>query len=87
MGTRLGGLAVDGELMSFTHKGFWQPMDTLRDKLFLEELLEQGKAPEDMGLNKGKVYSSFGKKKVFITGHTVLKDLGFLYGFSLWIQL
>ena len=39
------GLAVDGELMSFTHKGFWQPMDTLRDKLFLEELLEQGKAP------------------------------------------
>ena len=41
----LKGLANDGELMSFTHKGFWQPMDTLRDKLFLEKLLEQGKAP------------------------------------------
>jgi len=41
----LRGLANDGELMSFTHKGFWQPMDTLRDKLFLEKLLEQGKAP------------------------------------------
>ena len=41
----LNGLANDGELMSFTHKGFWQPMDTLRDKLFLEKLLEQGKAP------------------------------------------
>lgn len=41
----LRGLATDGELMSFTHKGFWQPMDTLRDKLFLEKLLEQGKAP------------------------------------------
>jgi glucose-1-phosphate cytidylyltransferase len=41
----LKGLANDGELMSFTHKEFWQPMDTLRDKLFLEKLLEEGKAP------------------------------------------
>lgn len=40
----LKGLANDGELMSFTHKGFWQPMDTLRDKLFLEKLLENNKA-------------------------------------------
>ena len=41
----LKGLAIDGELMTYTHKGFWQPMDTLRDKLFLEKLLEEGKAP------------------------------------------
>ena len=41
----LRGLAEDGELMSFKHEGFWQPMDTLRDKTKLEELLTQNKAP------------------------------------------
>ena len=41
----LKGLAADGELMSFKHDGFWQPMDTLRDKMKLNELLEQNKAP------------------------------------------
>jgi glucose-1-phosphate cytidylyltransferase len=41
----LKGLAADGELMSFKHDGFWQPMDTLRDKIKLNELLEQNKAP------------------------------------------
>jgi len=38
-------LAEDGELMAFQHHGFWQPMDTLRDKNHLEELWESGKAP------------------------------------------
>ncbi len=38
-------LASDGELMFFKHDGFWQPMDTLRDKMKLNELLEQNKAP------------------------------------------
>ena len=38
-------LADDGELMSYKHDGFWQPMDTLRDKIKLNELLEQNKAP------------------------------------------
>ena len=41
----LKGLAEDGELMSFKHEGFWQPMDTLRDKKKLEDLLKQDKAP------------------------------------------
>ena len=41
----LKGLADDGELMAFKHEGFWQPMDTLRDKIYLEELLENNKAP------------------------------------------
>lgn len=39
------GLAHDGELMAFEHQGFWQPMDTLRDKLMLEQLWASGKAP------------------------------------------
>ncbi|MEF7614724.1 glucose-1-phosphate cytidylyltransferase [Aquincola sp. MAHUQ-54] len=38
-------LAADGELMSYQHEGFWQPMDTLRDKHLLEELWAAGKAP------------------------------------------
>jgi|SRR5688572_8355459 glucose-1-phosphate cytidylyltransferase len=35
-------LAADGELRGFHHKGFWQPMDTLRDKIHLEELWAKG---------------------------------------------
>ncbi len=38
-------LAKDGELAAYQHKGFWQPMDTLRDKTYLEELWQSGKAP------------------------------------------
>jgi glucose-1-phosphate cytidylyltransferase len=38
-------LAADGELMGYEHKGFWQPMDTLRDKVYLEELWNSSKAP------------------------------------------
>jgi glucose-1-phosphate cytidylyltransferase len=38
-------LAAEGELSSYRHTGFWQPMDTLRDKLRLQELWESGAAP------------------------------------------
>jgi glucose-1-phosphate cytidylyltransferase len=38
-------LAAKGELMAFEHAGFWQPMDTLRDKNLLEDLWESGRAP------------------------------------------
>ena len=38
-------LARDGQLAAFFHSGFWQPMDTLRDKNHLEELWASGKAP------------------------------------------
>jgi len=38
-------LAAEGELMAFEHEGFWQPMDTLRDKIHLEELWASGEAP------------------------------------------
>lgn len=41
----LEGLARDHELIAFKHSGFWQPMDTLRDKMHLEELWNSGKAP------------------------------------------
>lgn len=38
-------LALDRQLMTYKHHGFWQPMDTLRDKNQLEGLLKSGKAP------------------------------------------
>ena len=38
-------LARDGQLSAYKHHGFWQPMDTLRDRNYLEELWASGKAP------------------------------------------
>lgn len=38
-------LAEAGQLMAFQHNGFWQPMDTLREKEVLEEMWSSGKAP------------------------------------------
>jgi glucose-1-phosphate cytidylyltransferase len=38
-------LAADGQLSAFRHTGFWQPMDTLRDRNLLEELWASAKAP------------------------------------------
>ena len=43
--TPLETLARSGQLAAFQHQGFWQPMDTLRDKTYLEELWHSGKAP------------------------------------------
>jgi hypothetical protein len=66
----LKGLAEDGELTVYKHQGFWQPMDTLRDKNQLEELWDADKAPvENLVINP-----SFWKdKRVFVTGHTGFK--------------
>ena len=41
----LTGLARQGQLMAFKHDGFWQPMDTLRDKTQLEQMWASGTAP------------------------------------------
>lgn len=38
-------LTRDGQMMAFRHEGFWQPMDTLREKRLLEDLWDSGKAP------------------------------------------
>jgi len=38
-------LAADGQLMAYQHHGFWQPMDTLHDKMMLENLWASGAAP------------------------------------------
>ena len=38
-------LAKENNLAAYQHHGFWQPMDTLRDKQYLEQLWHTGKAP------------------------------------------
>jgi glucose-1-phosphate cytidylyltransferase len=44
-GEPLARLAAESDLMAFEHRGFWQPMDTLRDKNHLEDLWQSGRAP------------------------------------------
>ena len=41
----LAGLAAEGKVAAYQHEGFWQAMDTLRDKNQLEELWVSGKPP------------------------------------------
>jgi glucose-1-phosphate cytidylyltransferase len=38
-------MAREGQLRAFRHRGFWQPMDTMRDRRLLEDLWERGRAP------------------------------------------
>jgi glucose-1-phosphate cytidylyltransferase len=38
-------VAQDGQLAAYLHRGFWQPCDTMRDKVLLEELWASNKAP------------------------------------------
>jgi glucose-1-phosphate cytidylyltransferase len=38
-------LAREGQIVAFSHYGFWQPLDTLRDKNHLEDLWKSGNAP------------------------------------------
>lgn len=44
-GAPLEGLTADGQLMAFRHEGFWQPMDTLRERNLLDDLWRGGNAP------------------------------------------
>ena len=44
-GEPLTSLASDGELVAYKHEGFWQPMDTLREKNYLNDLWNAGNAP------------------------------------------
>ena len=45
-------LALMGQMMAFKHDGFWQPMDTLRDKNQPEQLWESDRALESHGNNQ-----------------------------------
>jgi glucose-1-phosphate cytidylyltransferase len=41
----LGKLAKEGQIYTYKHSGFWMPMDTLRDKKYLNDMCESGNAP------------------------------------------
>jgi len=41
-------LATDGELVAYEHEGFWQPMDTPRERQLLEDLWQSGRAPWEL---------------------------------------
>lgn len=41
----LGSLAADGQLTAYTHRGFWQPMDTPRERQLLDDMWTSGQAP------------------------------------------
>lgn len=43
--TALGRLTAEGQLMSYSHEGFWQCMDNIREKNMLERMLQEGRAP------------------------------------------
>ena len=58
------------QLCAFNHNGFWHPMDTLRDKIYLEKLWYENKAPENLVNLNIKFWHN---KKIIITGHTGFK--------------
>ena len=70
----------DGQLMAYRHDGFWQPMDTLRDKNLLEELWAAGKAPWKSVVSP--IRGFWRGRRVLLTGHTGFKG-GWL---ALWLQ-
>jgi CDP-glucose 4,6-dehydratase len=70
-------LARDGQLMAYEHDGFWQPMDTLRDKMHLENCGKRQGAVEALG------DPAFWRgKRVLVTGHTGFKGSWL----SLWLH-
>ena len=83
-----GALAREGQLSAFAHHGFWQPMDTLRDKIKLEELWAQATrrgrcghdaADDDLSRLFGGAYRG---RRVLVTGHTGFKGSWL----ALWLQ-
>ena len=60
-------------MMAFEHSGFWQPMDTLRDKNLLEELWSSGEAPWKCWRDERFVEFGLSGRRVLVTGHTGFK--------------
>lgn len=67
-------LVAQKQLVGYIHQGFWQCMDTLREKQKLEQLWASGQcAVEGVGEMKQFDLSFYQGKKVFVTGHTGFK--------------
>ena len=50
------------QLLAFKHEGFWRPMDTLKDKQVLEDLVEHGTIPWQLSENSSAVSPSITRK-------------------------
>lgn len=66
-------LAESKQLAGYTHTGYWQCMDTLREKQKIEELWDSGKAPWKLWGGGNMNLDFFKGKKVLLTGHTGFK--------------
>lgn len=69
-------LAADGQLMAYKHDAFWQCMDTLRDKLMLEELWASGEAPWEMKGNVASESAANGKQRLHRSGYGAALAVG-----------
>ena len=63
-------LVAQGQMRAYRHHGFWHPMDTLRDKMFLEEEWKSGKPKWRSVVITSGFWSG---RRVFLTGHTGFK--------------
>ena len=73
-------LSAKGQLMAYEHAGFWQPMDTLREKNLLENLWASGAALESMVVTPASPDPSFWRdRQVLVTGHTGFKGAWLCY--------
>jgi len=74
MGARpVSALAAKDELRAFVHDGFWYPMDTLRDKIYLEEQWTSGQAKVENLVISSAFWLD---KRVFLTGTRVSRVRG-----------
>lgn len=65
-------LARDGQLMAYKHTSFWQCMDTIREKKFLESLWESGKAPWKIWEDQQNASLVNGAQRLHRNGHDTL---------------
>ena len=76
-------LARDGQLACYRHDGFWEAMDTMRDRDHLERLWSSGGAPWRVWAMSASYDPDFWRgRRVLITGHTGFKGAWL----SLWLQ-
>jgi glucose-1-phosphate cytidylyltransferase len=69
-------LARDGQLMAYRHESFWQCMDTLREKRYLEGLWASGNAPWKVWRDNRPVHSSNGTSKIYRIGEADAPERG-----------
>ena len=69
-----------GELRAWRHEGFWQPMDTLREKELLESYVEPGSRSLESLVMTDAIF--WAGRRVLVTGHTGFKGAWL----SLWLE-